>query len=346
MNLTLVGGTEQQRAWVNEAFRRTPGADWDGLIDGDVTFVWDEDPPCPGHKESACTQVDGSGAAIVTIRSNLDDPEAWPDGKLFYVETVVHELGHILTFLHIPEPSREAMCEWFVYDGGEGDRRVGAAEDLNPLDKPWADRIQECMAEIIKDAYLAEEYRAADNRTNWRLDPARYEEFMSNFAASGSGGEEHIFSSSTLTAHVPPETADLGSIISVGWLSQLPGGQSYTLRFRFGRGDGGFEGWRDYPPIVVPEGMVLEGHSEPAFPDVGGGSTVAIWTSYIIWDNVDIETVVSTPLETILTEDPEALGFWRQWSFLVAAEESTTPPWPYTDPELRGGGGDVGIYRL
>lgn len=347
MELVLTGGTGQQRAWFDAALKavRYP---LDHLEDVTVTVSWPVEPSLPGHKEFACTTTPDGLEFTLEIRRALDTSTVSDfSGRLFYEETVVHELAHVICFALTTEAEREAMCPWFFrYVSGEGEVR-GVAADLNPIDAAWGDRIQETMAEVIKDSILASGERDYDNRTNWKLDESHYQEFMQTFLPVIETGAEHIFSSSDLTAHLPPETPQLSESISWGgWLSQLPGGQTYVLRFRANRPDGGYSIFRDYGPIEVPDGMVLEPWSEPAFPDVGSGNTVAIHTRYLIWDNVDPDTAVWTTLETILTVDPEAIGFWRQWSFLEPSTPGVDPlPWPYHDAYLAAGQGDTMIFR-
>lgn len=183
-----VGGTDRQRAWVVEAMALST-VDWANVLPDShtVRFEWAAEPPLPGHTEAACTFTDGA-LSVVTIRNNLDDPLTSVARELvgtdpqavkrFYQEAVVHELGHVLTFTMMTTEEREAFCTAFTYDGDDGEARAGTAADLNPTEKPWADRIQECMAEIVKDALLPDQNRWADNRTNWRIDRARFEEFF------------------------------------------------------------------------------------------------------------------------------------------------------------------------
>lgn len=429
--LEINGGTAQQRAWVNEAMARSQ-VDWLTAIPSEwtVRFVWADEPPLPGHQESACTiAFPDTSLAIITIRSNLDNPEAWPEGKPFYVETVVHELGHVLCFTMTTEADREAMCPWFSYDGGDGDMRQGTAADLNPTDRPWADRIQECMAEIVKDALLPEQYRAADNRTNWRIDKSRFTDFFAALIPGdpGSPGDPGVggFSTSGDAFFHDPTVVTDGTFLTVEETNALgeafgrpefgatiidtytftfdfelpPEATNVQLEFRMRGGAGASfhlvsEGHADDPddpddffvPAVYewpPPDLVLNDTVMGTFPLVGNLTLRDPRNTYLdqrpdgggyFWIFADDIADMPAPGEYDFSLYSWKPGIdppydWTQYSLSIFADfrphihysydvpgegatdpvpptPAVTPPWPYEDPELRGGGSDVAIFRL
>lgn len=187
MELTFDGGTSQQRQWFQEAVNhaRFP---WDDL-EVSVTVSWPLEPSLPGHKEFACTTTSDGVNFELEIRRSLDS-STQPDwsGRTFYEETVVHELAHVITFARSTLAEREALCAaFFKRVSGEGDTH-GTAAELDDPDDAWEDRIQEAMAEVIKDTIMPESYRDYDNRTNWQLDPTSWDTFWAGLLAQTPAG--------------------------------------------------------------------------------------------------------------------------------------------------------------
>lgn len=180
MNLTLTGGTEQQRSWFDRALSRCK-YNFD-VIDADVNVSWPAEPTCPGHKEFACTHYDGAVWQI-EIRNTLDSDQS----MTFYEETCIHEAMHVVTFVKAVPTTAAA---WF-YKNADSGRVNGEVADWNPLDSDWGDRIQETVAEVLKDVFLADQYRAFDNRTNWLLDQAHFTDLMNLVVPAATGGFEH-----------------------------------------------------------------------------------------------------------------------------------------------------------
>lgn len=193
MNLTLTGGTARQRQWVQDAIQLST-FDWDSF-NFDVEVQWVSEPPCPGHKEYACTQTDESGNSVIYIRDTLDDGTIYKPpwgGKLFYMETAIHELMHAAWFARATATDITNVVGWFSMNVvGEG-KVIGTAADYDPLDKPWADRIQEAIAETLKDIFLPETYREGDNRTNWTLDKT-YLNLLMQVVGTRSGTSGGLF---------------------------------------------------------------------------------------------------------------------------------------------------------
>jgi hypothetical protein len=179
MNLTLTGGTQQQRDGFSRAISRCTYP-FDTLT-ADVNVSWPPEPTCPGHKEFACTHNDGAVWQI-EIRNTLDSDQP----MAFYEETCIHEAMHVVTFVKALPTS---ITAWFYKDSGSG-RVNGEAADWNPLDSDWGDRIQETVAEVLKDVFLADQYRYADNRTNWLLDQDHFTDLMNLVIPTATGGEE------------------------------------------------------------------------------------------------------------------------------------------------------------
>lgn len=170
LQFNLNGGTGQQRQWFDDAIRvfKFP---FSRLPNHTTQVHWVEEPPLPGHSEFAATVWTWAGAgedralnqSDIYIRNNLDDPDRDPqkrfDGKLFYMECVAHEVGHVIqAFL---KPSNVAFVAEEVFD-----RTVA---EWNPPDAVWEARLQESFAETIKDAYMPRTHRDYDNRTYTRV---------------------------------------------------------------------------------------------------------------------------------------------------------------------------------
>jgi hypothetical protein len=60
---------------------------------------------------------------------------------------------------------------------------TGVLADWNPLDSPWSERVQEAVAEVLKDALLPDVLRVYDNRTNWTLDKSKYQLLLTKMGA-------------------------------------------------------------------------------------------------------------------------------------------------------------------
>lgn len=176
--------TSQQRAWWNEALSRMtwPHDKRTVQFDADVSTV--NEPPCQGHSDYMCTVVNFPDKKVeFFIRSGADDPtQAFNSGVAddvhsFFMECVVHEYAHALTFLWLAadDVGKELVCTWFKYVNSG---RAGTLADWNPLEAEWGDRIQEAVAEFFKDVWMPHGFRYFDNRTNWRFEKGFYTEFI------------------------------------------------------------------------------------------------------------------------------------------------------------------------
>lgn len=147
-----------------------------GDTDLHVVFHTVDEPRCLGHKDYMCTtpntDTDIAGnVTLVEIRHGAETSTvanvAERDVRAFFMEAVVHEIGHAVTFDRIiSDVAKTAVARCFTKNGVRGD-----LPDWNPIDKPWEDRIQEAVAEAFKVAFLGDSFRLYDNRSNWRISP-------------------------------------------------------------------------------------------------------------------------------------------------------------------------------
>jgi hypothetical protein len=346
VNVTLTGGTSQQRQWFEEAVREAGTYPFDKLT-VNVTVSWVDEPPCPGHKETACTTTADGVNFELKIRNTLDT-----FGRLFYDEIVVHELGHVISFALTTVAERQTMCAWFhKHVPGEGDV-PGTAADLNPLDQPWEDRIQEAMAETVKDAIMPDRYREADNRTNWEIDRDRYEDFMTAMMPPDVTGTERILGWSTPGApgdvHLPPEFfGDAGLVIVVDPTSVLNSGDggTFTFRFRWAASTNAYQGFYDFE-VPLPANMNYRLYAIFLEPDTGGGIAVVDFF-YASWPEGGTEAE-GVAVQLGAGGGPSFdFSWWAQWSLILPpVPGAPPPPYPYRDPLLAGGGGDTQVFRF
>lgn len=176
--------TGQQRQWFLDAIGRIKFPI--NLLAVDVLVETVVEPPCPGHKDIACTSDDGGGHYTIHLKQNLDDPTGVVLGvapnevKRFFQETVAHEVAHIVGFIKIPDDATKTTVAALFRRGGEvgAGNPAGELGDWNQTIDPWEDRIIEAVAEVIKDTMLAPQNRTYDNRTNWTIDEADFQTFM------------------------------------------------------------------------------------------------------------------------------------------------------------------------
>lgn len=183
MNFTYDSSvTPQVKTWIGDALNR-----WrypHSTLNLDVRFEVVAEPPAPGHRDymSATDWSPEADAYVISIRDGADDPTAdfnqWlpdpaADLRAFFLESVAHELAHVLGYWFVAtDEVRTTVASYFQRTAtGEGMAR-GELADWNPLGQPWEDRIQEAMAEALKDTWLADAHRVYDNRTNWWISAA------------------------------------------------------------------------------------------------------------------------------------------------------------------------------
>lgn len=176
--------TNQQKQWFLDAVGRINFPI--NVLTSNVLVETVTEPPCPGHHDTACTTDEGGGNYTIHLRHNIDDPTGVVLGveprevKRFYQETVAHEIAHIVAFNEIPDDATKTTVAALFHRGGEvgAGNPPGELADWNQTLDPWEDRIQEAVAEVIKDVMLAPQYRTYDNRTNWTIDEADFQTFM------------------------------------------------------------------------------------------------------------------------------------------------------------------------
>jgi hypothetical protein len=179
VTFTYENGTDHEIAWFKDAVRAClfPFE----RITTTVHVSWADEIPL-GHNFFAYTHwnttpTDACGrpdVASIQIRHDLDDPSArkpkgYFHGKAFYMETVVHELAHVVQSKF--DPGHIAAMS-AVFFGGPDD---WSGDETGAL---WAVRRQEAYAETFKDLWLPRPNRRFDNRTNYKLTPDRLESFV------------------------------------------------------------------------------------------------------------------------------------------------------------------------
>jgi hypothetical protein len=110
----------------------------------------------------------GTSDAPTHIRNDMPFSGQGPfSGDLFFIESVVHELGHHL-FQFIPTENQAQIVHMFGAKSGL---------EFAAVDRSWYDRPVEGMAETFKDSFLAAQNRVYYNRTHEKLDIHEYPAF-------------------------------------------------------------------------------------------------------------------------------------------------------------------------
>lgn len=171
MDFTFTNGTAHQhevflgatRSLLNYDIAKAPG--------GTVEVAFAADPSAAYDDEFAVTEADGSA---ITIRDDFPRfaPIAQWGSIEFAMETVIHEVGHVI-LAFIPASVRLELGDLFRIDSF-----LVGAEYLNENEtKAWVDRHREGFAETFKDAFLPTALRAYGNRTNIALPLHRLRSF-------------------------------------------------------------------------------------------------------------------------------------------------------------------------
>jgi hypothetical protein len=195
MNFTLDPSlTSTMRTWIQSALDLCSYPLKD--VDIDVTFVKVAEPSTPGHQDTMGTTETGT-VATIEIRDGLDDPthpmnaglpNPTQDTRFFFMETVIHEMGHVVSFHFIDNDTKRGVAAAaFTKTGETGEGlKTGTLADWNPLDSAWEDRIQEAVAEVFKDTYLADSFRIYENRTHWDVSSGAFNALMTMLLANTS----------------------------------------------------------------------------------------------------------------------------------------------------------------
>jgi hypothetical protein len=181
LDVHFVNGTTRQRDWFIEAMghSRFPWQRIQATVEVEfVDFDTLKGVQSRHHHDFAFTEnfldpTDPCGRpsrSKIWMRDDLDDPNRPGDdagypkghftGHAFYMETVMHELGHVVQGKLSPEEISRLTLG--VYGGH-------AASDWNDPKLKWWHQRQESDAETFKDIWLPRPYRKFDNRTNHRM---------------------------------------------------------------------------------------------------------------------------------------------------------------------------------
>lgn len=188
MNFTYDrSGTPQQVAWAQEALTRC-GYDL-SLFAFDVLVKWVDPLPVSsdiGHAHSYMVTQSSAGTGYdytIFIASWADDasnrnnsglPNPGADIQEFYMQSFVHELGHIVIWntilVHNDEPYVAGLY-WTPDTAGGSGRRYGTLADWSV--STWAQNMNEAVAETFKCVYYQGRLIYL-NRTIWHLDPTSW----------------------------------------------------------------------------------------------------------------------------------------------------------------------------
>jgi hypothetical protein len=180
--------TSQQRAWWNEALSHMTWPYDAATVEFEATVETVDEPPCEGHAEYMCTFVwtysDGRRPTVeFFMRTGADDPTqsfnagVADDVKSFFMESVVHEYGHAITYVFMThdDVSKAKIAAWFQQ---KKTGKSGALADWDAEDAAWEDKIAEGLAETFKDVWMPAANRYFNNRTNWWITQRSYAEFI------------------------------------------------------------------------------------------------------------------------------------------------------------------------
>lgn len=175
MNFSLTNGTARQTGLFNAALGIC-SYPLDGWKDKTVVVTWVPTVSNPDHSAFADSWVDGDTGHI-EIRDDLDKPNRdveWT-GDNFYMETVLHEMGHIVA--GFKGVTSAQMTSLFAGNENGGYPGPGGTDDDWDTGA-WQNRIQEAVAETFKDLWMAKSKRVYDNRTNWILSFSALRDFV------------------------------------------------------------------------------------------------------------------------------------------------------------------------
>lgn len=181
MNFILSGGTDQQRQWFNDATDEMTREQFpfDNFAT-DVTVTWVAESVLQNESHSygrftfALTRYNGgTDTATLQIFEGLDtraDDEF--QGKGFYMETVAHEIGHVVSG-RLDDATIGQICALF-------NEHADAWQTGG-----WETRIVEGCSEIIKDTY--QRARKFENRTTRFISKENFAQLMTLLGLIGSG---------------------------------------------------------------------------------------------------------------------------------------------------------------
>ena len=201
MQLTYSGGTAQQRAWAADGVAAC--AFPLDSVNAVVTITWQTIDPQLAHPYMHTT-AHGDGTFTITIEPWADDPtnpnlrglpDPRSDIKDFYMQSLVHEIGHIVHLIRITTDDQKqaiAALFWTPEPNSATGRRFGTLADYSTsetTDLSWASAIIEAIAECIKCTFFKGRL-VFMNRTLWRIDPQEWNPFLLLLFGAGTGFDE------------------------------------------------------------------------------------------------------------------------------------------------------------
>ena len=255
-----------------------------------VELAFSEDPDPSTPNEFAVTNQLAYNHFVVSFRS--DAPHFQNGGGAyditrFYYETVVHELGHVLTFA-MNDVGRGLLSQLFGVEN--------SVEAWYPASLGWANRAGEAIAETFKDAFLPMGFRAFDNRTNIKLNYPFFPLFRAIFRNAVTEG---LLRDAESMLELPPGT--LGSVPTIS----LEGGSAWPKAVFFvnGRDSWRFSPHNDHPLTYnVAAPPEWESYSYDGGLDLDSSTTFE-WTLHL---DPDIPFLISTAF--VLREAPDPGG--------------------------------------
>lgn len=196
MNLTLDPhtGTDQQKAWVLAA-QASCSYPFDQL-EATILVTWAAVPSAAHPYMATSPNLDGS--FTITIEPWADDATnpalaAVKDNvKGFYMESFIHELGHVIQFTRVTTDDAKtklAACFWTPTSAGAG-RHVGTLDDYNNVTETsqaqWPGVLQEGVSETIKVGFYSGTL-VFGNRSNWFIDKDQWDAFVDIIMSRDSG---------------------------------------------------------------------------------------------------------------------------------------------------------------
>lgn len=171
MNVNFLNGSAVQQDVFNSAIDNLLHLDLGRFaFDLDVEFVDNPDPAIDNEFASAYADDSPPRIALRSDFPNFAPTQLWGSIQ-FAMETVIHEIAHIL----IPQLPSEVWQEVLDLFG------VTQADFDDDGDQAWEDRFREGFAETFKDAFLPAFFRFSANRTNVKLPIHKYPAFRAIF---------------------------------------------------------------------------------------------------------------------------------------------------------------------
>lgn len=173
------------------------------------------DPALHGGKAEAYTDISNlPSSAVVHVNPGILTPgSVYYGGYPFAVESIIHELGHVIGF-QLSDSDQQEVC---LDVGGD----FATNYTLDQTHGNWPYTSSEAVAEIFKDIYLPRNKRAYDNRTKFTLrDYLDFITVMSHAETGGAGGSLFLSVPAPTFGGVAPD----GGFPTLAWTG-IPIGQ-------------------------------------------------------------------------------------------------------------------------